>query len=309
MIKIGILGGGLFTQKKLIPTYQKIPGLTTYVGTASPKTPQTLSYENILHDREISIVHIANAPHMHEETLINSIKNNKHIICEKPLCITYPAVETILKQSCQTHLQEGLAYRFHPQWEEILQIVASKELGKLQWIQIALSYSAQKNAKIMGHRNAEIPGSGIFWDLSCYPVDASLRMDTSQIINVKSTEVRRKNITIQSSFLLQFASGVVSSSLLDMNSEFHQSLRITFENGYIFATTPFIIPTQEKVTLRIKKNGEREKIQKYKNTNVYQEQLFWFLKKIQNNQPNDTNILQSAKILQSITQNASIVTL
>lgn len=45
----------------------------------------TTDYNDILNDEEVDIIDICTPPVLHEEMIINGLRSNKHVICEKPL--------------------------------------------------------------------------------------------------------------------------------------------------------------------------------------------------------------------------------
>ena len=45
----------------------------------------SLSFEDLLNDKEIDVIDICTPPYVHEEMVIEAIKAGKHVICEKPL--------------------------------------------------------------------------------------------------------------------------------------------------------------------------------------------------------------------------------
>jgi predicted dehydrogenase len=76
------------------------------------------SYEELLGDADIDAVYIPLPINFTSTGPYVRSKSGKHVLCEKPLCLTSEQVKTLCAVRDRTgrHIEEGLGFRNHPQW-------------------------------------------------------------------------------------------------------------------------------------------------------------------------------------------------
>ena len=98
-INIAIIGAGRAAQLHL-NAYKKVYGIeinVSYLFDTDVKIAEAMKKEyqieklatdldEILNDQEIDVVDICTPPYAHKVLIIQTLKHNKHVICEKPLC-------------------------------------------------------------------------------------------------------------------------------------------------------------------------------------------------------------------------------
>ena len=55
------------------------------------------TYEDMLKDEHIQLVVIATPNHLHKDLTIQALKNGKNVVVEKPMCVSLPEVDSMLK--------------------------------------------------------------------------------------------------------------------------------------------------------------------------------------------------------------------
>lgn len=131
------------------------------------------SYEELLADTEVDAVYIPLPNHLHVTWCKRAIAAGKHVLCEKPIGLTYSEAESLLKavrQNPELKVMEAFMYRFHPQWQQAKQLVVDGAIGKLQTIQSFFSYYNDDAANI---RNQAKAGGGALMDIGCYCLSLS----------------------------------------------------------------------------------------------------------------------------------------
>jgi predicted dehydrogenase/threonine dehydrogenase-like Zn-dependent dehydrogenase len=107
-INLAFIGAGSYAQGNLLPNIPRKnknitrKGIMTNTGTTSKRVAERFGFEyctsnedDILKNDEINTVFIATHHDSHAEYLIKSLKNQKHVFVEKPLCLNEPELEQI----------------------------------------------------------------------------------------------------------------------------------------------------------------------------------------------------------------------
>jgi predicted dehydrogenase len=129
------------------------------------------SYEELLRDAEIEAVYVPLPNHLHLEWSVRALEADKHVLCEKPLCLTAADVVTLqtARDRSGRHIEEAFAYRNHPQWTRIRELLASGTIGKVRAVQCTLAKQFLDPNDI---RNNPDQGGGALYDLGSYAVNA-----------------------------------------------------------------------------------------------------------------------------------------
>jgi len=131
------------------------------------------SYEELLADPEIDAIYNPLPNNLHVPWSIKALEAGKHVLCEKPIALTYSEAQKladVAKQYPHLKVMEAFMYRFHPQWQQARKMVNEGKIGELRTIQSFFSYYLDDANNI---RNiAEVGGGGML-DIGCYTVSLS----------------------------------------------------------------------------------------------------------------------------------------
>ena len=91
------------------------------------------NYEELIHCKDVDIVYIALPNSLHHFWVIESIKNNKNVLVEKPATINFSEISDINNILLNKNLFFGEAYMYRhlPQIKKLIEIIRNKELGNL----------------------------------------------------------------------------------------------------------------------------------------------------------------------------------
>jgi predicted dehydrogenase len=89
--------------------------------------------ETILYDRTVDAVLILTPPNTHFELVERCAAAGKHVLLEKPLEVTLPLSERLVRAAAATNVTLGivLQHRFRPAAEKLHELIAAGRLGKL----------------------------------------------------------------------------------------------------------------------------------------------------------------------------------
>jgi len=153
-MKIGIVGCGRIATAVHLPSLKKISRIdvTAAVDVHESRLNETLekfqiaqgytNYQQMLKEADIDAVLVCTPPEKHVSIVFDSIKNEKHVICEKPLATTIEEGQAIKetfesqqkKMSSPLVLMPAHNFIFTPCFDLALQLMKKGEIGNLQKI-------------------------------------------------------------------------------------------------------------------------------------------------------------------------------
>ena len=98
----------------------------------------TTNDSEIFKDKKINLVSIASYDDDHFDQVIKSLKNNKHVIVEKPICLNYAElrkISKILKKKNSLRLTSNLVLRTEPIFRKIKETISKKSFGNINIIE------------------------------------------------------------------------------------------------------------------------------------------------------------------------------
>ncbi len=145
MAKVAVIGTGYWGQN-LVRNYHALGALKTVcdvnmtaldsVRFAYPQVQVTPQYSDVLDDSEIQGVVIATPAAMHYSFAREALERGKDVYVEKPLALQRDHAEHLveLARSKNRLLMVGHLLHYHPAFIRLKEIVASGQLGKLQYL-------------------------------------------------------------------------------------------------------------------------------------------------------------------------------
>ena len=101
------------------------------------------SYESLIHDPEIDVIYNSLPNNLHAEWTIKALRAGKHVLCEKPIALTLAEMDAMVQAVQETGcvLAEAFMYRHHVQTLKIKEMIDAGELGRIQLIRGAFTYT------------------------------------------------------------------------------------------------------------------------------------------------------------------------
>ena len=243
MINWGILGlghmGTAFANAINETSNSKLIG----VASESGKTLQSFrnsNYESIIKDKKIDAIYIATLNNTHLDLVKDILKENKKILCEKPVSISLKNLikisEIIINKKIQFY--EAIAYYSHPQTIELMNLINNDEIGEIQNIECNFGFKAKFNPS--SRLFNKLLGGGAIFDLGCYPLSFFMLM-------TKNPE----KIRINSKQLSFSKSGVDDDAIAQLNykdkidGKIHVSLKTNLDNICVVRGTKGFIKINE----------------------------------------------------------------
>ena len=126
------------------------------------------NYTDMLKDENIDIVYISTPHCNHYEYIMESLKNNKHVLCEKAITVNSKELKEItdLAKSKNLIVREAMTIYHMPLYKKLKEIVVSEKIGKLKMIQVSFG-SCKENDVNNRFFNRDLAG-GALLDIGTY---------------------------------------------------------------------------------------------------------------------------------------------
>jgi predicted dehydrogenase len=182
-IRWGVLGAAAIATGRMIPAIQAAPSATLVAlasrgGAKAREVADDLgiprscgSYDELLADRDIDAVYVPLPNQLHFEWSLRALRAGKHVLCEKPLCISAEQVRELCAERDRSgrHIEEGFAFRNHPQWARLDEIVTGGTIGEVRSVHATLAKQFLDPTDV---RNNPDAGGGALYDLGSYAISA-----------------------------------------------------------------------------------------------------------------------------------------
>lgn len=132
------------------------------------------SYEEMAMDEDIDVIYIATPHSFHFENTMLCLKNNKSVLCEKPMGLNSHQVRAMINEAQLRNLflMEGLWTRFIPATGKLIDLLRNKSIGDLQYMQADFGFKADFDPKSRVFNKSL--GGGSLMDIGIYPIYLSL---------------------------------------------------------------------------------------------------------------------------------------
>jgi predicted dehydrogenase len=129
------------------------------------------NYAELLADPDIDAVYVPLPNRLHFEWSARALEAGKHVLCEKPLCMTSKDVEALcrIRDRSNRHIEEAFGYRNHPQWRKLDELLKSSAIGEVHAVYAVLAKQFLDPNDI---RNNLAEGGGSLYDLGSYAISA-----------------------------------------------------------------------------------------------------------------------------------------
>jgi predicted dehydrogenase len=227
----GVLGTASIAITRTIPALLEAPSATLLAlasrdAARSAKAAQLLgvpraygSYDELLADPDIDAVYVPLPNALHFSWCVRALEADKHVLCEKPLCLVASDVARLctLRDQTGNHIEEAFGFRNHPQWSKLAQLLGSGAIGRIRAAHATLAKQFFDPADI---RNQPIAGGGAIYDLGSYALSAfNLVFQRTPLRVVAALE-----------FDPEFRIDRLSSALLDYGNQ-HATLTVATQSG------------------------------------------------------------------------------
>ena len=220
------------------------------------------SYEELIESKNIDAVYISTLNNLHKDLILLALKNNKKILCEKPLTINLKEAEEIrncIKDKKDT-LFEAIAYRSHPQTHSLKKILLDKDIGEVKKIESNFGFKIRKINKESRLFKKEFGGGSIL-DLGCYPISFfNLFLDKGNQPQIIESEVNycETNVDIDAKILLKLNDTIQAKAKVSLRENLQNNCKIYCDNATITVPEPWLPGSSTYIEIETKSRYYKE---------------------------------------------------
>ncbi len=259
-IRWGILGAGRIANK-FCTALVSTPGAVLYavasrnVTSGKPfsiKYSAVKYYDNYLElvsDPNVDIIYIATPHIFHYEQVRLCLENNKSVLCEKPIGVSYLQTQQMIELATQKKLflMEGMWTACMPFIKKIKEIIQDGIIGTIANVQADLGFTAQNNPEDR-LLNKALAGGSIL-DVGVYPISlATLLLGRPSAIKSVSA-LTETGVDAYSNIILQYPNGATAQLLSSLIFETPKEVVIMGTKGLIRVDSPWYMATDFSVQL------------------------------------------------------------
>jgi xylose dehydrogenase (NAD/NADP) len=198
------------------------------------------SYQALIDDPEIDAIYNPLPNSMHLPWSVRALEAGKHVLCEKPLDRRPIEVEAAFDVAARVDrvLVEAFFWRYHPQVEKVLELLADGAIGRVRQVRSSFSFPLDDPTDI--RVQAELDG-GALMDLGCYCVHATRSLLGAEPLRVYAEQVQTGpgGVDAVTSAVLRFPDDVTATFDCSFELQDTWDLEITGELGSIAFSNPW----------------------------------------------------------------------
>ena len=158
-------------------------------------------WKKVITDSDVDVIHNCTPNHLHFEINKAAIKNNKHIISEKPLTITSAQSFELLQLLKKNKVTNAINfnYRFYPLIQHANSMISKGEVGKIylvhgKYLQDWLYYNTDYNWRLenkIGGTSRAIADIGSHWcDMVQFLTGSKIQKVFADLVTIHKTRIR-----------------------------------------------------------------------------------------------------------------------
>ena len=210
------------------------------------------SYDDMLADPAIDAIYNPLPNNLHAEWSIRSARARKHVLCEKPLCLTSAEATAMFAaaEANGVYLVEGYPYRCQPQTIALRQLLKDRAIGNLQTLHASFGFKLEDRSNI---RFDPALGGGSLMDAGSYPVSMIRTIAGERPLKVHAMARWVDNGVDQTMVgSIEHANGLLAQFSCSFSTARHRRATIVGDNGTInttyFNDTSAAMPPQIQLT-------------------------------------------------------------
>lgn len=271
-VRWGILSTAKIAVTKVVPamqqgSYTEVAAIASRSRDKAEEAARSLgiekalgSYEELLGQPDIDAVYNPLPNHMHVEWSIRALQAGKHVLCEKPIGLSFKdaaKLEAEVSGHPGLKVMEAFMYRHHPRWGRAKELVDEKRLGELRAVHCTFSYLNNDPGDI---RNKPEMGGGGLMDIGCYCISAPRFLFGEEPERVFGSMDMDPDMHVDrlASGILEFTGGSATFTCATQLAP-HQSVSIFGTEGKLEIPVPFNPPTDIPTVINLQtKEGTRK---------------------------------------------------
>ncbi len=265
-VRWGFLGAGNIATVALGPAVHAAAGALLQAAAArDPSRAQALdpmtvhaSYAQLLEDPEVDAVYLSLSNEAHLPWTLKALAAGKHVLCEKPLCLTAAEVDQVAAAQGDRLVVEASWYRWHPRIR--LAQARLPEIGRVEHVSAGFAFAGALEGN---YRLEPARGGGALYDVGHYAVSAVLWAVGQGLPDQVSARARwaPSGVDLATEAVLDWSTGATAEVRAGIDEGLGQWLVITGSDGEIeLRDEPFTSWKDDVTTLLVSDGSGTDRV-------------------------------------------------
>lgn len=295
---LGVLGAAKIARTQIIPVINQTSGLEYWgVATRSAEKGAAFAkevggtyiegYEALLANPAIDIIYNPLPNDLHVPMTLAALEAGKHVLCEKPIALNAEqtcALAAAANRYPKLKVMEAFMYRFHPQWQQVLQWINDGLIGEVRSLHAQFCYANHDPANI---RNNPAAGGGALMDVGCYGISTARMIFGVEPLAVNAICLNHPTFGVDdmTHLMMKFPDGAAATVMVSTKTQRSQSVTIEGSHGRIVLSHPFYCDVGDERSVTLETDDSDQTVSFGGEINHYQLMLEAFVESIQNDSP------------------------
>lgn len=224
-VKWGLIGCGDIARKRVAPALRDLPNCELVaVSRANFAQAEAFArefgarrwykdWQELIVDEEVEAVYIATPVHLHAAQAIAAAEAGKHVLCEKPMALSFADCDRMIAACDANNVRLGIAYyrRFYPVVALIKSILNSGEIGTSVIAQINAfeRFEPEPSNPRRWLLEKELSGGGPMFDFGCHRIEVLINLfgSVKEVKGLTGNVLFKRGVEDTASALFQFENG------------------------------------------------------------------------------------------------------
>ncbi|MBU3101298.1 MULTISPECIES: Gfo/Idh/MocA family protein [Clostridium] len=215
-------------------------------------------YDEMIKDPKIDIVYIATPHNLHYEYILKSIKNGKHVFCEKAITVNAKQLDEVVAIAKEKNLViiEGMTMFHMPLYKKLREIVKSGAIGKVKMVQV--NFGSCKEYDVNNRFFSKELAGGALLDIGVYATSfARYFMESKPNVILTTAKYFETGVDEQSGIIMKNDCDQMAVMALTMRAKQPKRGVVAGELGYIEVNN---YPRADKATIFYSEDGRTEEL-------------------------------------------------
>ncbi len=197
------------------------------------------TYDQLVEDPAIDVIYISLPNHLHTEWILRSMAAGKHVLCEKPMCLSLEDLDIVTEYAERSGrvLMEAVMHIYHPQTELWKSIIREGRIGDVHSLRGAFTFNFDRAAD--NYRWNPESGGGALWDVGVYPISLFQYLLDEVPVSCLCTMYEENGIDLSTSALLQYEKGITGLFFVSFRSVYTTDTVIQGRTGQLHISHPY----------------------------------------------------------------------
>lgn len=210
------------------------------------------TYKDVITDPDIDAVYISTPITLREELVSFAIKNNKHVISEKPAFLAYNTASRVvaLCKEYKVRIMEGWVFKYHPQHAIVRKHINNNRIGAVKYFDGQFTYPLPGPDNI--RLKPELAG-GVFYDSVGYPVAAAQLFISNKPVSVFCIRNFDEKYSVDNfvQIQIQFESNVNAHAVAGFGLHYNSTYSINGSKGRISVKRAYAVGEDMETSISI----------------------------------------------------------